>query len=313
MAERKVFNKYIPPDFDPSLLPKGERPANGQIKVRSMLPMTICCKTCGEYIARGTKFNSRQEIAQGMDYLGLKRWRFYMKCTGCSSEMTFLTDPENDHYVCEHNCTRTFEPWRAQQEAEQLIKQAKTEEEKYDMMKAMQNRALEEKKRIDLMDTINDIQDINKKNAFIDQDDIINALYNKNLDTNDNSDDTNNENDHDIKRKNKENSTALEEFRARKRIKLDPNIASINIVYNNNNNESDNKSDTNNLQTNNYNDNILDNEHKKIKFDFSKKINNNSTSTSTSTSTSISNNYNDNNNNNDKNNTDKNELLTSGW
>jgi len=113
------------------------------------------------------------------------------------------------------------------------------------------------------MDTINDIQDINKKNAFIDQDDIINALYNKNLDTNDNSDDTNNENDHDIKRKNKENSTALEEFRARKRIKLDPNIASINIVYNNNNNESDNKSDTNNLQTNNYNDNILDNEHKK--------------------------------------------------
>jgi len=35
------------------------------------------------------------------------------------------------------------------------------------MMKAMQNRALEEKKRIDLMDTINDIQDINKKKMLL--------------------------------------------------------------------------------------------------------------------------------------------------
>lgn len=64
------------------------------IEISSMnvlsLALLICrCKTCGEYIYKGKKFNARKETVQNELYMGLPIFRFYIKCTRCLAEITF--------------------------------------------------------------------------------------------------------------------------------------------------------------------------------------------------------------------------------
>ncbi|ORY21858.1 CWC16 protein [Naematelia encephala] len=112
MSERKVLNKYFPPDFDPSKI-KRRKGINkdAQMVIRLMAPFSMQCTKCGEYIYKGKKFNARKETAVGEEYYGIKIFRFYVKCPTCSSEITFKTDPKNADYTCEHGATRNFENW----------------------------------------------------------------------------------------------------------------------------------------------------------------------------------------------------------
>ncbi|CAD6231081.1 unnamed protein product [Miscanthus lutarioriparius] len=108
MGERKVLNKYHPHDFDPSKVPRRRRPKNDQTKVRTMLPMTVLCGACGEYLGRGTKFNARMEDVPGERYLGAIRvFRFYIKCSRCSAEIAFKTGPRNSGYALESGASAT--------------------------------------------------------------------------------------------------------------------------------------------------------------------------------------------------------------
>ncbi|KAL4297732.1 hypothetical protein GQ457_12G017530 [Hibiscus cannabinus] len=138
MAERKVLNKYFPPDFDPSKLPRLHRSKPQQMKVRMMIPVNIRCTYCGNYMNKGTKLNSRKEVICDT-YLGIQIFRFYFKCTNCSAEMTIKTDPKNSDYIVESGATRNFEPWRAEDEEEEAVQ-----------MKSLEKRSLDRKREMNI-------------------------------------------------------------------------------------------------------------------------------------------------------------------
>ncbi|KAF3655865.1 Coiled-coil domain-containing protein 94 [Capsicum annuum] len=150
MGERKVVNKYYPPDFDRAKIARRRQPKNQQKTARMILPMSIRCPTCGNYIYKGTKFNSRKEEVEGETYLGKQILRFYFKCTKCCAEITFKTDWKNSDYTVESGATRNFEPWHCQDEEMHKEKQKKDAEEIGDSMKSLENRTLDSKRRIDI-------------------------------------------------------------------------------------------------------------------------------------------------------------------
>ncbi|OCT45717.1 Pre-mRNA-splicing factor cwf16 [Cladophialophora carrionii] len=121
MSERKVLTKYYPPEFDPSKIartPKHLRPTGPKtIPVRLMAPFSMKCTSCGEYIYKGRKFNARKETTDEK-YLTIAIYRFYIRCTRCSSEITFKTDPKNMDYTAERGAKRNFESWRDPESSE---------------------------------------------------------------------------------------------------------------------------------------------------------------------------------------------------
>lgn len=171
-----MLNKYYPPDFDPAKLPRARRPKNQQIKVRMMLPMSIRCNTCGNYIYKGTKFNSRKEDCIGETYLGIQIFRFYFKCTKCSAELTMKTDPQNSDYIVESGATRNFEPWRAEDEVADKMKEKREAEEVGDAMKSLENRTLDSKREMDILAALDEMKSMKSRHATVSVDEMLAAL-----------------------------------------------------------------------------------------------------------------------------------------
>ncbi|CAL9115286.1 unnamed protein product [Musa textilis] len=176
MGERKVLNKYYPPDFDPAKIPRRRQPKNQQMKVRMMLPMSIRCNTCGTYIYKGTKFNSRKEDVVGETYLGIQIFRFYFKCTKCSAEITYKTDPQNSDYTVESGASRNFEPWRDEDEAVEKEKRKRAEEEMGDAMKSLENRAIDSKQDMDILAALEEMRSMKSRHATVSVDLMLETL-----------------------------------------------------------------------------------------------------------------------------------------
>jgi hypothetical protein len=182
MGERKVLNKYIPPDFDPSKIPRGKKKegrVNNAMKVRMMLPMTVCCNTCGNFIVKGTKFNSRKEDAVGEEYLGLQIFRFFFRCNRCSQEISMKTDPKNSDYVVESGASRNFEPWREKDALEQEADEEREAEEEGDAMKALENRTAESKREMDIMAALDEMRSLSNRQAKVSSADALSAIHAK--------------------------------------------------------------------------------------------------------------------------------------
>ncbi|GAA6098747.1 splicing factor YJU2 [Tachysurus ichikawai] len=168
MSERKVLNKYYPPDFDPSKIPKLKLPKDRQYVVRLMAPFNMRCKTCGEYIYKGKKFNARKETVQNELYLGLPIFRFYIKCTRCLAEITFKTDPENTDYAMEHGATRNFQAEKLLEEEEKKIQMDREEEELNNPMKVLENRTRDSKMEMEVLENLQELKDLNQRQAQVD-------------------------------------------------------------------------------------------------------------------------------------------------
>lgn len=156
-----------------------------------MAPFNMRCTTCGEYIYRGKKFNAKKEDVIGKTYLGIQVYRFYIKCTKCLAEITFLvnfkhlnfefsnhsnnfkfcflkTDPENQDYAMEFGAIRNFESVRlAEIQAEKEAKKEKEEEEN-NPMKILENRTRDSRREMAALETLEDLRELNAAHATVD-------------------------------------------------------------------------------------------------------------------------------------------------
>lgn len=96
-------------------------------------------------------------------YLGIQRFRFYIKCTHCSRTITFLTDPKNTDYEMESGGTRNYEVYKDKEKTEEEIAAEKEKDEKEDPMKALENRVLDSQREMADLDNLEEIRAMNRK------------------------------------------------------------------------------------------------------------------------------------------------------
>ncbi|MCJ1473518.1 hypothetical protein MMC13_002169 [Lambiella insularis] len=177
MSERKVLQKYYPPDFDPAAITRtrGPKPAGPKVQtVRLMAPFSMKCVPCGEYIYKGRKFNARKETTDEK-YLSIPIYRFYIRCTRCSAEITFKTDPKNMDYECEKGAKRNFEPWRlgggAKEETdEERLDRLEAEEAEKDAMGELEGKMVDAKREMQIADALDEIRTRNARNERVGKD-----------------------------------------------------------------------------------------------------------------------------------------------
>jgi len=177
MSERKVLNKYYPPDFDPSKIPKSKEKRNATFAIRLMAPCNMRCTTCGEYIYKGRKFNARKEDVDDMNYLGLRIYRFYIKCTACVSEICFRTDPETTDYVLEAGATRNFEALKKAEDQADREAEARREELENNPMKLLEERTAASKNEMEVAESLEELRELNRRTVAVDYSSML-AKYN---------------------------------------------------------------------------------------------------------------------------------------
>lgn len=113
-----------------------------------------------------------------MDHLGLRIYRFYIKCTACLSEISFRTDPANTDYVLEAGANRNFEALSKAEKQAEAEEKAHQEELKNNPMKMLEERTEASKNEMERMEALEELQELNKRNVKIDYDSML-GTYDK--------------------------------------------------------------------------------------------------------------------------------------
>lgn len=141
---------------------------NRQYTVRLMAPFNMRCATCGEYIYKGKKFNARKEDVENESYLGIRIYRFYIKCTRCLQEISFKTDPRNTDYEIEAGATRNFMALKLAEEQARKEEDELREEEANNPMKLLENRTEQSRNEIERLEALEDLRDLNRRQQAVD-------------------------------------------------------------------------------------------------------------------------------------------------
>ncbi|KAF5341877.1 hypothetical protein D9611_001457 [Ephemerocybe angulata] len=103
------FNKYYPPDWDPSkgglnkyqgkhaLGDRARKIDKGILIVRFELPFNIWCGTCNNHIGMGVRYNAEKKKIG--NYYSTPIYSFRCKCHLCDGWFEIQTDPKNTAYV----------------------------------------------------------------------------------------------------------------------------------------------------------------------------------------------------------------------
>ncbi|KAK0346910.1 Pre-mRNA-splicing factor cwf16 [Friedmanniomyces endolithicus] len=176
MSERKVLQKYYPPDFDPAKIErrKGPKPTGLKVQVvRLMAPFSMKCIACGEYIYKGRKFNARKETTDEK-YYAITIYRFYIRCTRCSAEITFKTDPKHMDYECERGAKRNFEVWRervlGEETDEERLDRLEREESERDKMVELERKTDDARTEMAVADALDERRMVNARRERADVD-----------------------------------------------------------------------------------------------------------------------------------------------
>lgn len=133
-----------------------------------MAPFNMRCKTCGEYIYKGKKFNARKEDVENETYLGIRIYRFYIKCTRCLQEISFKTDPRNTDYEIEAGATRNFMALKLAEEQARKEEEELREEEANNPMKLLENRTEQSRNEIERLEALEELRDLNRRQQAVD-------------------------------------------------------------------------------------------------------------------------------------------------
>ncbi|KAF8622577.1 hypothetical protein AX15_006922 [Amanita polypyramis BW_CC] len=119
------FNKYYPPDYDPShgslnkyrgkhaLGDRARKLDQGILIARFELPFNIWCDTCNNHIGMGVRYNAEKKKIGS--YYSTPIYSFRCKCHLCDGWFEIQTDPKNTRYVVTSGARQKEEDWNPEE------------------------------------------------------------------------------------------------------------------------------------------------------------------------------------------------------
>lgn len=105
--------------------------------------------------------------------------KLIFQCTRCLQEISFKTDPRNTDYEIEAGATRNFMALKLAEELAQREEEEAKEEEANNPMKLLENRTKQSKNEIELLESLEELKDLNKRQQAVDYDTMLSAYNNK--------------------------------------------------------------------------------------------------------------------------------------